>query len=108
MSEFVLPGADTDKYIWIVRKGNGQAHVYPSPAILKMGVAFQVINRTGEQADITFPASYVTPPTLCLPAGASGTATPITRDPAYVEYDVAFPGGGYAEGGSKPGVIVEH
>lgn len=106
-----LEDSERAKYIWIFRKWNGQAVVYPSPAILKAGSPVQIVNKTGEEANVAFPVGFMSPKDLCIPPGDAGTTTP-TKTSDYFEYDVSFtrpPGPpSYAEGGSRPGVIVEH
>ena len=92
----------TTRKIWIFRKGNGLVSVHPSPALLKKGEDFAIVNTTNELATVAFPSG-----SQALPIDAG---KPITlRAPnqiTYVEYDVTV-GGNYAEGASKPGAIID-
>ena len=118
--------------IWIVRRGNGKAEVSPSPVVLRPGERFAVFNATEAPATVTFPPGRVDPPSAPV---APGTATDFTLSsdtvaarlrhaeaekasgkgsravtvfgPWFFEYEVELDSGHYAEGGSRPGVIVD-
>jgi len=107
-----LDESDSTKYIWIFRKWSGQAVVYPSPAIMKEGSEVHIVNKTDEKATVVFPKGFMKPAELTISPGRSRPATAKQASP-YFEYDVTFSRRGvvpvfYAEGGSKPGVIIEH
>jgi hypothetical protein len=94
--------------IWIFRKGNGQWRVHPSPVKLRHDEEFVIQNLTDSDATVTFGAAFVYPDAGRIPEhGKSGTFKVVGRAPVYFEYDVGFPGGEYAEGGSKPGAIID-
>lgn len=104
----VLEDDERTRYIWIFRKGNGQAVVSPSPAILKAGGEVWVVNKTGNEANVVFSDEFMAPGTLCVPPGRSSSAR-AKGVSGYFEYDVYFDSrANYAEGGSRPGVIIEH
>jgi hypothetical protein len=98
---------------FIFRKGSGQLKVHPSPVILGRGDNLVLVNLTGQAGTATFDTTV---------DGCSGGKKQETLDPdptkpttvtiagsppfRYFEYDVVI-GGNYAEGGSKPGGIVD-
>jgi hypothetical protein len=101
---------------WIVRRGSGKAQVHPSPLRARPGDRILLKNWTRDAA-IVGPLTqlYVAPEKSAVRTAA----TPVTIDPGaqatfpvgsdagFFEYDVTFGHGLYAEGGSKPGVIVD-
>ena len=92
--------------IRIIRKGNGLVQVLPYPAILRSGETFLIANASGEDAEIEFNSDLIQPKTCAIPRGK---AEPFTagKGPAYVEFDVELGGRDYAEGGSRPGAIID-
>ena len=124
-----MDGRQTDR-IRIIRKGNGLVQVDPSRAILKSRQDFTIVNTTNEDAVLGYDPGAIT----TRPAGASRILETFagqiqqtlvakslveipahsSRDftagagPLYFEYDVLLlPSGQCAEGGSKPGGIVD-
>lgn len=94
--------------IWIVRKGNGKVEVHPSPAHLSHGGSFTIRNLTRNVATVNFPGKEIDPDTARIAAGQpSAPFTVGAAAPPYFEYDVTLDNGDYAEGGSKPGGIVD-
>jgi hypothetical protein len=96
--------------IWIIRRGSGKAQVHPSPTTVLPGGTLRIKNLTEDPATVQFPP-LITPVTKSTVIPAHGEADftvapgPITR---FLEYDVTFPERHqYAEGNSKPGVIVD-
>ena len=103
-----LEETERAKYIWIFRKWNGQAVVYPSPAVLKVGRPFRIVNKTKETANVVFPSGRIKLEKSSIPPDTWALAE-ANKPSGYFEYEVHFGGPEkYAEGGSKPGVIVEH
>jgi hypothetical protein len=105
-----LAVSDSTRYIWILRKGNGQAFVSPSPALLKEGCYVTVLNKTTDTASVSFPSGVIRPRAFSIRPGSSKKVEVLDTS-GYFEYDVSFKRANppfYAEGGSKPGVIVEH
>jgi hypothetical protein len=95
--------------IWILRKGNGQLRVHPSPVLLSSGETFVIRNLCGADAVASFPSNIVAGgEKVGIPAGgcSPGLGVPPQRTSTYFEYDVTV-GNEYAEGGSKPGGIVD-
>lgn len=94
------------RQIWIFRKGNGLVAVHPSPAVLKGNQEFRIVNTTGENAEVSFLSDLITPKqqTIRPQSPATFAAGP---GPNYVEYDVRLASGHLAEGGSKPGAIID-
>jgi hypothetical protein len=96
--------------IWIVRKGNGMVKVHPSPVVLRTGETFTIRNVTAAAATATFPAGTIDerPAKVEIPQGdTSADLRVIARAGSYFEYDLMLATGEYAEGGSKPGGIVD-
>ena len=94
--------------IWIVRKGNGKVQVHPSPATLSHGSSFTIRNLTGNLATVNFRDKGIDPDEARLAAGQTSTAFTVGgAAPPYIEYDVTLDNGEYAEGGSKPGAIID-
>jgi hypothetical protein len=95
--------------IWIVRRGNGKAEVHPSPVVLRPGEGFGIRNLTQDDADVVFPPRTIGPEKTCIPA-RQGSSYRVAPDEGYrfFEYDVTLPKvNQQAEGGSKPGVIID-
>jgi hypothetical protein len=92
--------------IRIIRKGNGLVQVLPYPAILSSGETFLIANASNEDAVIEFDSNLIQPKTCTI---GGGQAKPFTagKGPAYVEFDVELGGRDYAEGGSRPGAIID-
>jgi hypothetical protein len=92
--------------IRIIRKGNGLVQVLPYPAILSSGETFLITNASGEDAVIEFNSNLIKPKRCTI---RGGQAKPFTagKGPAYVEFDVELGGRHYAEGGSRPGAIID-
>ena len=94
--------------IWIVRRGNGRAQVTPSPVHLSPDESFSIRNLAREEATIAFPPGTVDLRQPTIPVGGTVEGRVLARPPAFFEYDVTLTrSGDYAEGGSKPGVIVD-
>jgi hypothetical protein len=99
--------------IWIIRRGSGKAQVHPSPVHARPGDTVRIRNLTRDAATVdNFPGL----PASALKEGARAAAVPpggyadftVGGDRGFFEYDVAFPElAQYAEGNSKPGVIVD-
>jgi hypothetical protein len=105
-----LDASDSTKYVWIFRKGNGQVFVSPSPAILKAGSYFTILNKTTNTVGVTFPPGVIRPRAFSVPPGKSRKVEVLDVS-GYFEYDVSSRRADppfYAEGGSRPGVIIEH
>jgi hypothetical protein len=99
----------TPTKIWILRKGNGQLRAHPSPVVLSSGGTFTIRNLTSADATASFPSSIVAQGAkVSVPAGSTSGNLQVLpqRTPTYFEYDVTI-GSEYAEGGSKPGGIVD-
>jgi hypothetical protein len=95
--------------VWIFRKGNGQLRVHPSPVVLKQDEAFTIANLAEADATVTFDAKDVRPAQDTIKSGGVGfgkTFTAIAPKGTYFEYTVTV-NGQYADGGSKPGGIVD-
>lgn len=106
--------------IWIVRRGNGKAQVHPSPAVLKPGGSFGIHNLTREEVFVAFPPDTIEPdgempvaskgpgPFNSIPPGGIAVYHVVARTAQFFEYKVTLPAvDQYAEGGSKPGVIID-
>lgn len=97
--------------VWIFRKGNGQVKAHPSPVVLRAGEAFRIRNVTAAAATATFAAGTIDakePTRVPIPPGdTSPDLKVIAPAGVYFEYDVVLASGEYAEGGSKPGGIVD-
>jgi hypothetical protein len=91
--------------IWIFRKGNGQLRVHPSPVLLGRDQAFRIRNLTDEDAVVTFPGREVDKDARIAPRSLSDPLVAVAPS-TYFEYDVLV-GGHYADGGSKPGGIID-
>lgn len=99
----------TPTKIWILRKGNGQLRAHPSPVVLSSDEIFAIRNLTSAAATVSFPSSIVAKGAgvTMSPGGISGDLRVVRQDkPTYFEYEVTV-GSEYAEGGSKPGGIVD-
>ena len=94
--------------IWIFRKGNGQLRVHPSPVVLSRGEVFRIKNLATADATASFPADIVEDAARVgiAAGGASQDLRVVAARSVYFEYDVTV-GGDYADGGSKPGGIVD-
>jgi hypothetical protein len=103
--------------VWILRRGSGRRQVHPSPLRVRQGDTIRVKNWTPRAARVSFkPALYplqqklrtpVSPVKATIPTGRSRDFT-VVVPLGFFEYEVTF--GSellYAEGGSKPGVIVD-
>lgn len=95
--------------IWICRKGNGLVNVHPSPVVLRVGEVFRIRNVTAAAVTATFPAGTIEEkaPVRVPQGGWSPDIRVIAQAGIYFEYDVVLASGEYAEGGSKPGGIVD-
>lgn len=95
---------------WIFRKGNGQLRVHPSPVVVQPGQPFILINLVDTLAKVTFQDDVVEGGRdFDVPACPAGTKRlVVVADPPkkYFEYDVKI-GDQYADGGSKPGGIID-
>ena len=95
--------------IWIFRKGNGQLRVHPSPVLLNGDELFRIRNLTGADATASFPSGIVDDAIgVTIHPGATSQDLQVKRQPTstYFEYEVTA-GNDYADGGSKPGGIVD-
>jgi hypothetical protein len=92
--------------IRIIRKGNGLVQVLPYPAILASGETFRIVNASGEDARIVFTSKLIEPVKSTIRAGRFASYK-AGAGPAYVEFDVVLGGGHCAEGGSRPGAIID-
>jgi hypothetical protein len=101
--------------IWIIQRGSGKLQVHRSPVQLRPGDTFRVKNWTGLGATIEFAPEDVKD---FRPLSSNGFSVPARgysdfqvdpgAQPRFLEYDVEFPERHqYAEGNSKPGVIVD-
>lgn len=95
--------------IWIFRKGNGQVRAHPSPVVLRAGEIFSIRNVTAAPAVATFsPGTIEKEPRVSIPAGGTSPDLKVMAPAGvYFEYDVVLASGEYAEGGSRPGGIVD-
>jgi len=95
--------------IWILRRGNGKVQVHPSPVNLRSGEEFTIRNLTETEVEVAFGTSSIHSDGAPIPAReTSGIFTVVASAPRYFEYDVTLPAlNQYAEGGSKPGVIID-
>jgi len=105
-------GNDAPTKVWIVRKGNGQVRVHPSPVQLRRGETFRINNLTDVNTTAIFPRGTVVGPAgvmevITTRMSLSPDLQVVADRPLFFEYDVLLDGGGYAEGGSKPGGIVD-
>ena len=108
-----MSNAGVDVKAWIFRKGNGQVRVHPSPVVLKPNGTLTFVNLTRETASVIVRNDGIAPPEgnrdgvpvapgkPSAPFGVVGTAL------AYFEYEVILASGDYAEGGSRPGAIID-
>jgi hypothetical protein len=92
--------------IRIIRKGNGLVQVLPYPAILASGETFRIVNASGEDAQIIFSSELIQPVKSNISARRFETYK-AGAGPAYVEFDVVLGSGHCAEGGSRPGAIID-
>lgn len=93
--------------IWIFRKGNGQVRVHPSPAQLFSNQDVTIRNLTDQAALVMFPGGELGPERMSIPRGEARPFKVTAKGPLYFEYDVTLENGQYADGGSKPGGIVD-
>jgi hypothetical protein len=94
--------------IWIIRRGNGRREVTPSPVRLDLGERFSIRNLAREDATITFPEGAIDLTAPVVRPGGTVEGTVRATPPVFFEYDVTFGRSNeYAEGGSKPGIIVD-
>ncbi len=100
---------DSVKHIWIYQKGNGMVAVFPSPAVVKGGSTFSIVNKTTGDVTVTFPTG-IDPRTYTICAEDAHDFT-AANAPLYIEYEAVLAGGGgrsfYAEGNSKPNIIIQ-
>jgi hypothetical protein len=102
-------GNATPVRICIFRKGSGQLRVHPSPVLLTSGESFRIRNLAAAEATARFPPEIVEEgERVSIPSGETSRDLRVRpqRTPTYFEYDVTI-GNDYAEGGSKPGGIVD-
>jgi len=92
--------------VWIFRKGSGQLKVHPSPVLLSRGEAFTIKNLANGAATVKFPPESVDGGPVEITAGGTSRELRASQKPGYFEYDVAI-GNEYADGGSKPGGIID-
>jgi len=92
--------------VWIFRKGNGQLKAHPSPVLLRRGETFTIRNFTDTVAHATFPPESIDNGSVEIAAGALSVDLELGQKQGYFEYDVAI-GNQYADGGSKPGGIID-
>jgi len=99
-----------DTMIWIYRRGNGQARVHPSPAHLAAQGRVTYRNLTRSAAEVVFDAATQWKP-VPVPAGGDASTSVPAGVVGYLEYDVALDCDeerrDYAEGGSRPAIIVD-
>lgn len=93
--------------IWIFRKRNGQVRVHPSPAQLFSNQDVTIRNLTDQEAIVVFAGKELGPDRMSIPPREARPFKVTARGPLYFEYDVTLANGEYAEGGSKPGGIVD-
>lgn len=99
---------DAPTKIWLFRKGNGQVRVHPSPVVLNQDKPFRIRNVSAVAATATFPAGTIAEnEPVCIRGGETSPALLVTAPAGYFEYTVVLESGEYAEGGSKPGGIVD-
>jgi hypothetical protein len=95
--------------LWIIRRGSGRAQVHPSPVHAHPGEVLHFKNWTESAATVHFPAGIAPLKERVIPPGAEADFQVATdAPPRFLEYDVFFGDPArYAEGNSKPGVIVD-
>jgi len=107
--------ASVPTLIWIIRKNNGQLRVHPSPVVIDKTKQFKIQNLTPDDAQIDFPPNTVQDPgnnnSTCVVVAANRSSGALAvhgscASQFYFEYAVTA-GGHYAEGGSKPGGIID-
>ena len=118
---------DELKRIWIYRNGNGALRVYPSPIWLRPKDRFEIRDLTGQLREITWPGAAIVWCQKEEPDPRSKSSDEKRTDPpigwydeknlvaqvdektvsGYYEYQVFLTSGQYAEGTSRPGVIVD-
>jgi hypothetical protein len=107
--------------IWIIRRGSGKRQVHPSPIRVRPGEPIRIKNWTPQTATVgLLPALYTVPgeargrlfepinpkdPLTILPGGYVDVT--VAAPAGFYEFDVTFADNQYAEGNSKPGVIVD-
>jgi hypothetical protein len=101
--------------IWIVRKGNGKAQVYPSPALATTGQDVELKNWTEATAEVRIddrlaPRLGVHGLTVSIGAGGSMTFHVADGRADYYEYTIDLlceRGEQYVEGSSRPAIIID-
>jgi hypothetical protein len=124
-----MNGRETTR-VRIFRKGNGLVQVDPSPAVLRPNQDFTIVNTTDEPVALGYDPDLIKPKavsgseilekhaaairaTLVVKALAAipeyGTREFTTGGgPRYTEFEIMLlPSGHRAEGGSKPGAIID-
>ena len=117
--------SDVPTKIWVLRRGNGKAEVNPSPAVLRYEERFGIRNLTERTVEVVFPpGTIISVPSKgirarrikgirarrikTIPAGEIAVYRVVARGHQFFEYRVTLPAvQQYAEGGSKPGVIID-
>jgi hypothetical protein len=94
---------------WIVRRGTGKAEVFPPTQVLGRDETFVVQNLTKDAALVSFGPGVLVPRARRIGPGRRGSFQVDPRAVAgFYEYDVTLPAlKQYAEGGSKPSVIID-
>lgn len=95
--------------LWIIRRGNGKAQVHPSPVHACPGDTLRIKNWTEAPATVGFPDPIApVKGNVIDPHGEADFQVAGSARPRFLEYDVFFGDPSrYAEGNSKPGVIVD-
>lgn len=103
-------GAPPPIKVWIFRKQNGQLRVDPSPVILAQSERFRIANVAEAEASVQIDQSIVKGPARIPNGGTEGCKElvfeVVAKGPRYFEYEVTVDGD-YADGGSKPGGIID-
>lgn len=117
MTDIRPTATPTVRTLWIIRRGSGKAQVHPSPVHARPGDTIRIKNWTPEEATVEFhpelypdPRKGVPPVDPATAAIGPGQHADFRVVPGFgvFEYDVHFPSlRQYAEGNSKPGVIVD-
>ena len=72
------------------------------------GEEFGIRNLTDEDVTVVFPGGPIDLKLRTIPRGGTAPAKVLVASPRFFEYDVTLlRSGNYAEGGSKPGVIID-
>jgi hypothetical protein len=101
--------------IRIIRAGNGQVRAVPSPAPLESGDDFWIKNWTDCPATVDFTGVPVDPMRASIDPRAAAKFKVRMEAAGYYEYNVTLVCTGkdnkkieqYAEGGSRPGLIID-